>query len=280
MGVHNRDYMRDRPLPFSAATSTPVTWWILGINLVIWILAAGSYRSGDAFGVFVYEHFVLMPDRVVGHAEVWRPFTAFWLHDAAGFGHLFLNMLLLGFLGRPVEGRLGSRRYLLLYLAAGLASTLFLVVFHLVAPRPIVVLGASGAVYGVLTWLATVEPRRVVLLFGILPMQLWLLVGVLILGSEVLSLADARRPMEPALGHLAGAACGFVFARRGNPFAGLVGRRARPSARKQPPPNRTGAPDDVRARVDALLKKIHDDGIETLTEAEKQFLQEASQRYR
>ena len=275
MGVHGRDYMRERPLPFSAGISSPAVWWIIGVNLLIWIFAAGSFRSGGALGSFVYRSLTLRPELVL-QGEIWRPLTAFWVHAPTGFGHLFFNMLLLFFLGRSVEGRLGTRGFLKLYFAAGLVSTLFLVVFYLASQREITAYGASGAVYGVITWLATVEPRRTIFLFGVLPMPLWLLVGVLMIGSEVVGLGDARRPMEPILGHLAGAACGFLLARRGNTFAV-------PRAKRRPKqPRRTERPQadpEVRARVDALLKKIHDEGIGALSEAEKQFLQKASQRY-
>lgn len=279
MGVHNRDYMRDRPLPFSGGRNSPVIWWIIGINVLIWVFAAGAMRSRGPDGAFFYETFTLKPDRVIGGGQIWRPFTAFWMHSYQTVTHVLFNMLLLFFLGRPVEARLGARGFLRLYLACGLASTVFLVLFFLATQRPFVALGASGAVYGVLTWLATLEPRRVVLLFGIFPMPLWALVGVLMVGSEVAGLGDPRRPMEPMLGHLAGAACGFLFARFGRTFAIPASPPAsRPQRPAQPTPRRQADP-DVRARVDALLKKIHDEGISALSEEEKRFLQEASQRY-
>ena len=281
MGLHDRDYIRERPLSFMSERRTPAIWWIIALNGLIWVFAAGSARSGGSFGHFVYNQLSLQPEQVMA-GEVWRVFTAFWLHAATGISHVFFNMLLLFFLGRAVEARLGTKHFLRLYLLAGLASTLFLVLFYLATKRPFVALGASGAVYGVITWLATVEPRRVVMLFGVFPVPLWLLVGVLMIGGELVTLGKANRPMEPALGHLAGAACGFLLARFGPTYASVTSGK-RPPPRSNEPHKLDGRPKadpQVRARVDTLLKKIHDEGIAALSDSEKKFLQDASQRYR
>lgn len=71
--------------------------------------------------------------------------TSLFLH--AGWIHLGLNMLFLGWIGRAVEISLGWRRFVVLYFAAGIASG----ALHLVveAHSPFVVVGASGAIAGV-----------------------------------------------------------------------------------------------------------------------------------
>lgn len=75
---------------------------------------------------------------------LWSVLTSMFVH--ASFQHLLFNMLFLCFLGRAVERRLGSLRFLLLYLIAGFAG----MVAHTVAlPLPNPVVGASGAVFGV-----------------------------------------------------------------------------------------------------------------------------------
>ena len=281
MGVQGRDYMRERKLPFSASGSRAV-WWIIGINVLLWVFAAGSQRTQGPFGSFIYFRFTLIPEAVLS-GEVWRLFTAIWVHTWNSASHVLLNMLLLFFLGRWVEQRLGSRQFTRLYVLCGLASTVVLTVFYLSTQKSFIALGASGAVYGVLTWRATVAPHHTVLLFGVIPMPMWVLVGVLMIGGEVVGLGDATRPMEPILGHLAGAACGFAMARFGSRYERPRTKRKKRSRSAKPtrPPASRPAPDpNVRLRVDALLKKIHDEGIAALTEAEKQFLQEASQRYR
>lgn len=73
-------------------------------------------------------------------------FYSLFLHG--GFAHLFGNMLFLWIYGDNVEHRLGRVSYLLSYLAAGVAATLFYSLFDRDSQLPLV--GASGAISGVL----------------------------------------------------------------------------------------------------------------------------------
>ena len=72
--------------------------------------------------------------------------TSQFLH--AGSMHLLSNMVVLLFLGKKVEERIGSLKLLAFYLASGIAGNIVYAAFHLSSHEP--VLGASGAVAGVL----------------------------------------------------------------------------------------------------------------------------------
>jgi len=300
MGVHNRDYMRaDSGRSVWAPGRT--TWWIIGINAVLWVIYSMAYHQGGDAGRFAYaapsgglygfisDYLVLHPLEVFGSWRIWQPFTAFWLHDPRGISHLFWNMLLIYFFGRDVESWLGRRGYLRLYLGGGLASTLVLVLVAYIIDDGRAAVGASGCVYAVLVWSALQNPRRIVHLFYVLPVPMWLIVGVLLVGMEFYDLAGMGLHAGAAIGHLSGAAWGFVVfrflprfpSRRGGASgagAWMVSlRRKRKQGREDVDQARSGA---ERERVDALLQKIHHEGISALTEDEKAFLQEASTRYR
>ena len=90
--------------------------------------------------------------------------TAMFLH--AGFFHLAGNMLFLWIYGDNVEHRLGPVRYLMAYLGTGVAATLF----HLLVagPSPLPLLGASGAISGVLGFYFVWFPRNRVRLWVML----------------------------------------------------------------------------------------------------------------
>src|SRR3970040_1680694 len=91
-------------------------------------------------------------------AKPWTPLTYMFLHG--GLAHLFFNMLALYFAGPPVEMRLGGRRFLGLYLTAGLFGALL----SIMTPNAAVV-GASGAIFGVLFAFARYWPRAQILIW-------------------------------------------------------------------------------------------------------------------
>jgi membrane associated rhomboid family serine protease len=88
-------------------------------------------------------------------------FTSMFLH--AGFMHLAGNMLYLWVYGNNVEHRLGALSYVLWYLATGVAATLFQTLFNPGSPIPLV--GASGAISGVLGFYLVWFPHHTVRLF-------------------------------------------------------------------------------------------------------------------
>jgi len=108
-------------------------------------------------------------------------FTSLFLH--AGFMHLFGNMLFLWIYGDNVEHRLGRLAYLFWYFATGALATLFHTLFALRSPLPLV--GASGAISGVLGFYFVWFPRnrvRVFLFFFPFFMDVIMLPARLVLG--------------------------------------------------------------------------------------------------
>ena len=112
-------------------------------------------------------------------------FTAMFLH--AGFLHLFGNMLFLWIYGDNVEQRLGRVSFLFWYLATGVAATLFHTFFALTSPLPLI--GASGAISGVLGFYFLWFPRNTVrLLFVLFPffMNVFMVPARVVLGLYLL----------------------------------------------------------------------------------------------
>jgi membrane associated rhomboid family serine protease len=87
--------------------------------------------------------------------------TAMFLH--AGWLHLAGNMLFLYIFGDNVEYRMGPWRYLLGYLGAGIAATLFFALF--VPESQVPLIGASGAISGILGFYFIWFPRNQVKVF-------------------------------------------------------------------------------------------------------------------
>jgi membrane associated rhomboid family serine protease len=277
--------MRDRPLYAPRLSGARVTAYLIAVNGLLWFVYAGALGwGGPAGGLFrfIHEELALHPDEVFGRWKLWQPFTAMWLHDPHGLTHVFFNMLFLFFFGTHVEGMLGGRDYLRLYLRSGLVCTLSLVPLYWLTRDATPAVGASGAIYGVGVFLALRQPRLQVV-FIVVRMPLWVLVGVVMVGFELLNLLVWARPSGGTVGHLAGAAYGWVHH--------LMG--ARPGRRQEPgfitrwrEVHRARHADRareeeavVRARVDELLARIHEHGISALSSEEKDFLQRASKRF-
>jgi membrane associated rhomboid family serine protease len=89
--------------------------------------------------------------------------TSQFLH--AGWLHLLSNMVVLLFLGKKIEERIGSLKFLAFYLASGIAGNIVYAAFHLSSHEP--VLGASGAVAGVLAASLLCNPNGIVWLPGL-----------------------------------------------------------------------------------------------------------------
>ena len=131
---------------------------LIGINVGVYLLqlAQGAPISADRGSIF--ENGALYGP-LVADGEWWRLLTAAFLHY--GPLHLALNMLVLYLFGPALEGVLGSIRFLLLYLAAGLAGS----AGALLMEPDAVTVGASGAIYGLFGAMLVLE-RQGTYVFG------------------------------------------------------------------------------------------------------------------
>lgn len=134
-------------------SAAKVTKALIGINVAVYV--AELVQGGGVYGVnstiyakgFLYAPFVAQGDW-------WRLMTAAFLHY--GPFHLLLNMLGLYWFGSLLERRIGSGRFVLLYLVSGLAGSAGALV---VSPTSATV-GASGAIFGILGAGLVLEQQR------------------------------------------------------------------------------------------------------------------------
>ncbi len=125
--------------------------------------------------------------------------TSMFLHDS--ITHLFFNMFMLWMFGRILEYEIGSKRFVLYYLLCGVGASLFFMCVNWIDYNPMVALiGASGAIYGILMAFAVMHPNeRIALMFFPVPVKakyfvlgmigLEFLLGVMQTGSPVAHLA-------------------------------------------------------------------------------------------
>lgn len=236
--------------------------------------------------VFIFQKFVplnawfgMTPDLVLSKFYIWQLFTYMFLHGGAL--HLFFNMLFLWMLGCEVERALGTKEFLKFYLICGIGGGIIHLLVNYNSPVPVV--GASGAIYGVMAafgWVLFPERIITLLLFLFLPIQMKAKYLVMIfVGISLLSLGSNDGIAHFA--HLGGAAVGFAYLKldwRLN-YIGKLIRRHRESRRAIQKLKREHDMQRFRERVDEILDKINEVGYDGLNDEEKRILHEASQQY-
>lgn len=155
--------------------------------------------------------YLAMNPVLVVNGYVWQPFTYMFVHG--GFNHLFFNMLSLFIFGSMVEKRTGSKEFLLFYLLTGLFSGLVSFGFYWATGlyRTFLV-GASGAIYGVLLMFAVFYPYSVIFLFGFIPVRAPVLI-ILYTGIELFSQVFGTGGNVAHLTHLSGLLFGYLYCR-------------------------------------------------------------------
>jgi membrane associated rhomboid family serine protease len=203
--------------------------------------------------------------------QPWTLVTYMFAHG--GLGHIFFNMLSLYMFGSRVEERIGSRRFLTLYFLAGLAGA---VASMFLAPRSGVI-GASGAVFGVMLAFARFWPDVQILLW-FFPVQARVAVAIMAIMDLYSGVMGSRTGIAnfAHLGGFAGAWLYLVYLER---KAGVKKFRTQTVAAvpKETLLNwKRVDPKSVhevnRDEVNRILDKINASGIGSLTAQEKLFL--------
>lgn len=276
---------------------TPAVKYLLLGNVACFFL---QLAAGDD----IVKWFALTPYWIVQKFYVWQLVSYMFLHG--GIGHILMNMLVLWMIGGELERYWGTREFLRFYFICGIGAGIvhMLVSFMFASSHmPMVpVVGASGAIYGLLMAFGVLFPNRVItlLLLFILPINIKVKYLVTIAGLVVLysSLHYAKEPGGDVahFAHLGGMLVGFIYLKYAKPNAqwgytglgaksskvglGRLGKwfHQRQTKRKQMQVVRRRQQEvQLRERVDVILDKINEVGYENLSEAEKQILKQASQ---
>jgi membrane associated rhomboid family serine protease len=281
MGLYDRDYERQQPYGhqsgFNLQAPTTVTVKLVIVNVVIYL---AQLFSND----WVTNFCVLFDSWYREPWEAYRLLTYGFIHSPASLGHLVWNMFALWLFGRDVEYRYGSREFLSFYLIAIIFSGLVWTLAELPNPGSPVVLGASGGISAVLVLFALNFPHRQMLFMFLFPMPMWVL-AIIVVAMDAFG-AVQRSGNVAFTAHLGGAAFGFVYYQWGFRFEkflpgpGLWKRmKPKPKLRVIDPEPDQEQLDADEARLDAILKKINEQGQDSLTYGERRFLERTSKEF-
>lgn len=239
---------------------------IIIATAAVWLFEMIAGRQAQAWVIY---YFGLHPKGLVGKFFIWQPFTYVFVHSPRSAFHILFNMLCLWWLGQSVADVLGSKRFILLYLGAGVAAGLTYCLFRPAYP----VVGASGAVMAVMVAFAVLFPETTILFMFIFPMKARYMAMLLIGISLVFSIAGSGGIAHTA--HLGGALFGLLFFKF-RPFVRAVSSEATNRRLK----SQSLREQRERERVDEILDKINREGMGSLTQDERKFLLKASKNYR
>ena len=294
--------------PYEAPESPRMTravQWLLALNIGVYFLQLTLFRP-DA----IYSALALDPARFP--TAWWTVLTYMFVH--AWLAHLAFNMFTLWMFGPRLEHVWGTRSFVQFYLWCGLGGA----IAHLAFAHHSAVIGASGAISGVLVAYALRWPDEEVYLFGVIPMKSRWLIAAMIGMNIIFALSPSSGIDWTA--HIGGMAFGWIFLKLSS-LGGLTRVRGWVSALPEEsedmpravPRNRTPLRDQARsvdevvarsnaavlreskplqhvpkqespkkyaARVNRVLDKISQQGIDSLTRDERRLLEEMSRKLR
>ncbi|HYU52552.1 MAG TPA: rhomboid family intramembrane serine protease [Gemmatimonadaceae bacterium] len=284
---------------------TRAVQWLLALNIGVYFLQLTLFGQ-DA----VYSALALDPARFPGNW--WTVATYMFVH--AWLAHLAFNMFTLWMFGPRLEQEWGTRTFVQFYLWCGLGGA----IAHLLFAQHSAVIGASGAISGVLVAYALRWPDEEVYLFGVIPMRSrWLVLAMLGM-NIVFALSPGSRIDWTA--HVGGMAFGWIFLKlysvgginrvrgwvsavpdesedmpravprnrspmrdRARSLDEVVERSNAVVLRERKPLQhvpRQETPKEYAARVNRVLDKISQHGIGSLTRDERRLLEDMSRKLR
>ncbi|MFL5596626.1 MAG: rhomboid family intramembrane serine protease [Gemmatimonadaceae bacterium] len=284
---------------------TRAVQWLLGLNIGIYFLQLTLFGQ-DA----LYSALALDPARFPG--SWWTVATYMFVH--AWLAHLAFNMFTLWMFGPRLEHEWGPRTFVQFYLWCGLGGA----IAHLLFAQHTSVIGASGAISGVLVAYALRWPDEEVYLFGVIPMKSRWLVAAMLAMNIVFALSPSSRIDWTA--HVGGMAFGWILLKlysvgginrvrgwvsaapdevedmpravprnrspmrdRGHGVDEVVARSNAVVVRRSRPLQhipKQETPKEYAARVNRVLDKISQQGMNSLTGEERRLLEEMSRKLR
>lgn len=196
---------------------TPAVKWLLFLTVGVWFflqVILEGFLKVPFTGMFA-----LYPSKVLFDWNIWQVFTYIFLHSTSVF-HILFNMLMLWFFGAELEQRWGSKFFVIYYIFSGVGAAILYVAgmalyamitgsqIGLVVP----VVGASGAVFGLMLAHAILFGDRIIYFFMVFPMKTRFFVLIMGFVQVASMMTSSVAGGEVAyLAHLGGIVSGYLL---------------------------------------------------------------------
>ena len=260
---------KDRLIPPTLTIPSGVKLLLI-INIIVFVLIELSGKRSTLF-----LSFGLVPNMVWPQLKIWQIFTYSFIHG--GFFHIFFNMFVLWMFGKDLENQWGTKDFLIYYFVCGMGAGFITALFGINSIIPVV--GASGAIYGLLVAYGFTYPNRLVYLYGLFPLK----VKHMVLGLGVIAFFASMSASQSNISHIthiSGMIIGLIMMYFNLSCSGLkmwyFQFRLKNISQKSTKNN--DEEKQMRQKVDEILDKLNDNGWESITEKEEKYLNQASKK--
>ncbi len=224
----------------------------------------------------------LVPELFINKFFLWQPVTYMFLHG--GLMHIFFNMFALWMFGTELERQWGTPFFLKFYFISGVGAGILSAVIQPASTIPII--GASGAIYGILLGFAIMYPNRIVYLNFLIPIKVKYFVMIFAVIELLASMGSAGIQDGVAhITHLSGMLFGYLYLlwhqhrnKKGTrKKIGFIWKSKTRDFTKKPSRDTRNAEEK---ELDDLMDRIAAKGYESLHEEEKIRLLELSGKYK
>ncbi|HKJ66315.1 MAG TPA: rhomboid family intramembrane serine protease [bacterium] len=239
----------------------------LAIFVILWLFASREFEYT------VFRWLGLVPLRVWQEGMIWQVFTYMFLHG--GFWHVAINMFVLWMFGTEIEYRWGRNEFVKYYLITGVGSGIVTMIFSLHSQIPVV--GASGAIYGILLAYGLMFPERYVYIYFLFPIKVKYFVAIIGAIAFFSSFGQTGSGISH-MTHLSGMIIGWLYIKQDwrLDFLKMNFRKSKRQKTLEKIEEVEQEIRDFREEIDRILDKINQVGYDNLTEDEKELLYRAS----
>ena len=192
-------------ISFGPGPLSPALKGLIGANVLLFVLQLVAPVLTELLG--------LEPPAVLGGLQLWRVATYMFLH--AGIFHILFNMLALWMFGTELERIWGTRYFLKFYFVTGIGAAVLTILFSLL-PFDIArtlqrsnIIGASGAIYGLLLAYGLYYPNRPIYMYFVFPIPAKYFVMIMGVLAFYSSLAESNGIANAT--HLGGLLVGYLY---------------------------------------------------------------------
>ncbi|MFC1550095.1 rhomboid family intramembrane serine protease [Candidatus Neomarinimicrobiota bacterium] len=241
---------------------------LIWTNIGLFLLRLTAINQFDIVNVFGLSSGSIWP-------MIWQPITYMFMHG--GFWHVAINMFVLWMFGSELEFTWGRKNFLKYYFITGIGSGMIWLILNIGNPQSVLI-GASGAIYGILMAYGLMFPNRTVYLYFLFPIKVkWF---VIFIGAVAFfsSMNDASNISH--ITHLSGMIIGYLYLNTNSNWKKLkfnfrkliiefkTEQKVKTREKKQ----------GIEREINKILEKINEVGFDNLTKNERETLERSSRQ--